>query len=81
MAVSLKIAAFWDIAICSLVEVYRRFRGAYCLCHQSDAPLKRRYTSTRLHSAISQKAVILLENVYYIESYEIDLSELRCGLL
>jgi hypothetical protein len=21
---------FWDVALCSLVEVYRRFRGAYC---------------------------------------------------
>jgi hypothetical protein len=25
---------FWDVAPCSLVEVYRRFRGAYCLHHQ-----------------------------------------------
>jgi hypothetical protein len=24
---------FWDIEPCSLVEVDRRFRGAYCLCH------------------------------------------------
>jgi hypothetical protein len=24
-------AVFWDVAPCSLVEVYRRFRGAYCL--------------------------------------------------
>jgi cobalamin synthase len=27
-------AAFWDIAPCSLMEVYRRFRGAYCLNYQ-----------------------------------------------
>jgi Zn-dependent protease len=27
-------AFFWDVASCSLVEVYRRFRGAYCLRHQ-----------------------------------------------
>jgi hypothetical protein len=33
-AVSLKMAVFWDVAPCSLVEVYRRFRGAYCLHHQ-----------------------------------------------
>jgi DNA gyrase inhibitor GyrI len=26
-----KIAIFWDVAPCSLVEVYRRFRGACCL--------------------------------------------------
>jgi hypothetical protein len=25
---SVRVSAFWDIALCSLVEVYRRFRGA-----------------------------------------------------
>jgi hypothetical protein len=30
---------FWDIAPCCLVEVYRRFRGAYCLHHQGDESL------------------------------------------
>jgi hypothetical protein len=29
-----KVAVFWDVAPCSLVEVYRRVRGAYCLLHQ-----------------------------------------------
>jgi hypothetical protein len=39
-AASLKITVFWD----SLVEVYRRFRGAYCLHHQGDdRSLKRRF--------------------------------------
>jgi hypothetical protein len=31
-----KITAYWNIAPCSLVEVDRRFRGAYCLHHQGD---------------------------------------------
>jgi hypothetical protein len=35
---SVKITAFWDVAPCSLVGVYRRYRGAYCL-HQSDDSL------------------------------------------
>jgi hypothetical protein len=30
---------FWDVAPCSLVEVYQRFRGAYCLLHQGDESL------------------------------------------
>jgi hypothetical protein len=34
-AASMKIRAFWDVAPCSL-RVDRRFRGAYCLCHQGD---------------------------------------------
>jgi hypothetical protein len=29
-------AVFWVVAPCSLIEVYRRFRGACCL-HQGDA--------------------------------------------
>jgi hypothetical protein len=32
----MKVTAFWDMALCSLVEVDRRFRGAYCLHRQGD---------------------------------------------
>jgi hypothetical protein len=28
---------FWDTAVCSLIEVDQRFRGAYCVNHQGDA--------------------------------------------
>jgi hypothetical protein len=34
-AASMKIA-FWDRAPCSLVDVYRRLRGACCLHYQGD---------------------------------------------
>jgi hypothetical protein len=34
-AACMKIAVFWDVASCSLVEEYRRFRGVYYL-HQGD---------------------------------------------
>jgi hypothetical protein len=34
LTASMKMTAFWDIVPCSLVEVDRRFRGAYCLHHQ-----------------------------------------------
>jgi hypothetical protein len=57
----MNITAFRDIALCSLVEVDRRFRDAYCL-HRHDgrqyAHLKRRFISTRLHGATSLKAAI-----------------------
>jgi hypothetical protein len=33
-AVSTKMAVFWVVAPCSLVEVYQRFRGPCCLHHQ-----------------------------------------------
>jgi hypothetical protein len=35
-SISLKMAVFWVVAPCSLVEVYQRFRGACCLYHQGD---------------------------------------------
>jgi hypothetical protein len=38
VAASVKIVAFWDIAPCCLVEVDRRFRGAYCHHHQVHRP-------------------------------------------
>jgi hypothetical protein len=31
-----KIAVFWVVAPCSLVEIYQRFRGPCCLHHQGD---------------------------------------------
>jgi hypothetical protein len=62
---SMKLIAFWDKAPCSLAEVRRRFRDAYCFHHQGVLPpspwwwrnstLKRRFTWTRLHSATSSR--------------------------
>jgi hypothetical protein len=34
-AARMKMAVFWVVAPCSLVEVYRRFRGSRCLQHQA----------------------------------------------
>jgi hypothetical protein len=31
----MKMTVFWDVAPCSLIEVYRRLRGAYCVHHQT----------------------------------------------
>jgi hypothetical protein len=31
-----KMAVFWVVAPCSLVEIYQRFRGPCCLHHQGD---------------------------------------------
>jgi hypothetical protein len=33
-AASMKMAVFWVVALCSLVEIYRRFGGTCCLHHQ-----------------------------------------------
>jgi hypothetical protein len=42
----MKIAVFWVIAPCSLVEVYQRFRGPCCLHHQGDRLQPRRQQSS-----------------------------------
>jgi hypothetical protein len=58
---SMKMTAFWNIVLCGLTEVYKHFRGAYCLHHcpwRQYASLKHWSTYTILHSAISKKAVI-----------------------
>jgi hypothetical protein len=38
-ATSMKMAVFWDVAPCSLIDTDRHFRGAYCLHHQGDEAL------------------------------------------
>jgi hypothetical protein len=34
-AMSVKMAVFWDVAPCSLVDIDRRFIGAYCLHYRA----------------------------------------------
>jgi hypothetical protein len=70
-AASTKIRAFWDIASCNLVRVDRRFRYTYCLHHQGDlfitlmiGQYRHRSNPTRLHGAISQKALIFKIEVH-----------------
>jgi hypothetical protein len=35
-SIGLKMTVFWDVASCSLIELNRSFRSAYCLHHQGD---------------------------------------------
>jgi hypothetical protein len=46
-AVSMKMAVFWVVAPYSLVQVYQRFRGPFCLHHQGDAPMMEVFTRPR----------------------------------
>jgi hypothetical protein len=47
--------AIWDTVPCRL------FRGAYCLYHQGDEMMMEAVcTSMRLHSTVSQKAIIFI---------------------
>jgi hypothetical protein len=44
---NMKMTVFWDVAPCSLVEIYRRFRGACPLHHQRDESSVDFYQTTR----------------------------------
>jgi hypothetical protein len=65
-AANMKIADSWDIEPCRLIEAGRRFRDTYCLHQQGDEcqmmeavhTSETSVTSTRLHCAISQKALM-----------------------
>jgi hypothetical protein len=43
---NMKITVFWDAVPCSLVKIYRRFRGACCLHHQAPIALMMEAAST-----------------------------------
>jgi hypothetical protein len=47
----MKMTVFWDVALCNLVDVDRRFR-------ELTTPIIMLTVSIRLHSATSQKAAI-----------------------
>jgi hypothetical protein len=58
--------ALWDIAPCSLVEVDRRFKGAYCLHYQGDdnGPVMAVHTSgTSVYFSETQKVVIFIMSI------------------
>jgi hypothetical protein len=33
MVMSKTMMVFWDVTPCSLIEIDKHFKGAYCLCH------------------------------------------------
>jgi hypothetical protein len=48
----MKITVFWNISVCSLIQVDGRFRDAYCLHRQGDAVF------IMLHKNLSATVVI-----------------------
>jgi hypothetical protein len=65
MAVIMKMAVFWVVAPCRLVEVYRRFGGDCCL-HYQGKPLWRGYLSTLLPfvASTSETSVNFYQNTW-----------------
>jgi hypothetical protein len=48
----MKMAVSWDVALCSLVEVYRGFRGVHCLHYQGDDSATTQKTSIFILAAV-----------------------------
>jgi hypothetical protein len=73
-AVSTKMAVFWVVTLCSLVEVYQYFSGSCCLHRQGtwwwrqQVSLKCWWTSTRLHGVTTQKTAIFIfeDNLFFL---------------
>jgi hypothetical protein len=82
-----KMAVFWVVAPCSLVEVYQRFRGPCCFHHQDDRPQAARssdslvnfyQTTRRYNPEDSHLRTHRRENLnLYLESVE--LIHIRCN--
>jgi hypothetical protein len=54
-------AVFWVVALCSLVEVYRRSRGACYFHNQGDeSAASTSETFIRIHGATTQKIAIFI---------------------
>jgi hypothetical protein len=72
----MKMTVLWDVAPCSLVEVYWCFKGAYCLHHQGDQSsliaLMVEAVSTAETSVIFYQTTLPEDShLRYLPSYEI----------
>jgi hypothetical protein len=69
MVASMKMTAFWDIALCNLEGAGQCVRGLHCVHHHDNdgcsqyIPLKCQSTFMRLHSVTSQKTVLFILTV------------------
>jgi hypothetical protein len=64
MAVSMKMAVFWVVALCRLLRVCQHFRGLYCLHHQGDdCQTTQRYNPEDRHLQVLGVLYIKLHHV------------------
>jgi hypothetical protein len=60
---NIKMAAFWDMARCNIVEVHRRFRGTYYFdnhCPDDEVLTSETLVYFYYYTVLSQKAVIFI---------------------
>jgi hypothetical protein len=68
----MKMTVFWDAVPCSLVEVYRRFRGAYCLHHRPDGGSKHLWNVGKLTDYTAQHPS--RQSPSYLPLWELEIS-------
>jgi hypothetical protein len=61
----MKMAVFWVVAPCSLIEVYQRFRGPCCLHHQGPATTQKTAIFKITLSTYINSIVIITE-MYFV---------------
>jgi hypothetical protein len=62
----MKMVVFWVVAPCSLVEVYRRFRGPCCLHHQGSSPSETSVNFYQTHLLnVFDDGVVLLRSIIW----------------
>jgi hypothetical protein len=70
MVASMKMRAFCNIVLCSLVGVHQRFRGTYCLCHQCHVDWLKYTDVSEVRTAsiitLMMEAVCTQSTQYYI---------------
>jgi hypothetical protein len=64
MPEKLKITVFWDVALYSLVEVYRRFIGAYCLHQRGDCLMMEAVATS--DTSVNVYQTILLKTAIFV---------------
>jgi hypothetical protein len=57
----MKFRVLWDVALCSHIEVDRRFRGEYCFHHQGDD----RNVTTRRYIPEDSKLELICLRAFY----------------
>jgi hypothetical protein len=57
----MKFRVFWDVLLCSKIDVDQRFRGACCLHHQGDESS----ISTELISTLKTRTEMFLEMLVF----------------
>jgi hypothetical protein len=75
---SMKMAVFRVVAPYSLVEVYRRFRGAYCLHYQDNAPMTTQKTAIFSNEITLNCYCLPKEELSFLHIVQFKISLFRC---